>query len=70
MEAFRGKTYSPGEVAQRCGLPTRTVLAAIRSGELGAWQINRRVLRIPEADLSRWLDLLRERARGLHNLHN
>lgn len=60
--AFGVRVFTPGEVALRTGFSVRTVLGAIRRGELGALRANRQVIRVPEADLGRWLDLLRARA--------
>lgn len=48
------KTYSPGECAVTCGVPTRTILTAIRKGELPAVRFNARVLRIARSDLLAW----------------
>lgn len=60
--AFGVRMFTPGDVSLRTGMPVKTVLAAIRRGELGALRANRQVIRISEGDLARWLDLLRARA--------
>jgi excisionase family DNA binding protein len=65
QSAFGARLFSPGEVAGRVGISKKTVLRAIASGELGGLRFNRAVIRVPEADLGRWLDLLRARAQRL-----
>jgi excisionase family DNA binding protein len=59
------QVFTPGQVSLRTGLPMKTILRAIHDGELGAIQANKRVIRVPEGDLARWLELLRARAQRL-----
>lgn len=48
------QSYSPGECAVACGIPRRTVLRAIRAGELPALRFNARVVRVTRRDLLAW----------------
>ena len=62
------RTFSPCEVASRCGLSIRTVLAAIHSGDLIAMKVNARVIRVSEDDLARWIAACRERAQRMRTV--
>ena len=46
--------FTPGEVAERHGIPTRTVLEAIRRGDLPAFRYNARVIRVHRDALEKW----------------
>lgn len=51
---------TPTEVADLCGVSTKTVLRAIRSGSLGASRLGSRgAYRIRPDDVDRWLDTMR-----------
>jgi len=63
--SVQNQTFTIGEVAGRTGFSKATVRSAIHSGELGALQVNRRVIRVPEPDLARWLERLRARAQRM-----
>ena len=59
------RIFSPGEVAQRYAVSTKTVLLAIRRRELSAFQVNARVFRISETQVARWADIMLARAAGV-----
>jgi excisionase family DNA binding protein len=52
----RPQMLTPAQVAARCGLSTKTVLRAIRRGDLRASQLgNRRAFRVRVEDLDAWI---------------
>jgi len=51
-------TFTPVEVASRYNVPTKTVLRAIKTGELQALRFNSRVIRINENSVIMWHDSL------------
>lgn len=46
---------TPSEAAMVATVPTRTILSAIRTGELAAFKFNARTFRIEQHDLQAWL---------------
>lgn len=56
--------FSPGEVALLCGVSTKTVLRAIKRGDLVAMRFGPRTHRITRRDLNSWVELSKGRARG------
>ena len=55
---------APGEAALLAGCSRRTVLGAIRAGELPARQFNRRVILICRSDLAAWVRAAERAATG------
>ena len=55
------KTFSPGEVAAVLGIPVKTVMAAIRRGDLEAARYNQRVIVIDRDALARFRQKVMER---------
>ena len=45
------------EVSNALGVHDMTVYLMIRRGEIAALKVGKRALRIPEAELQRWIDL-------------
>ena len=56
--------FSPGEVAALQGISTRTVLLAIKRGDLVASRFGPRTHRVARTDLERWVQQSKERARS------
>ena len=56
------KWYSLDEADQRTGAGKRLIAEAIKRGELPAYRLNRKVLRVKEDDLDVWMERFREEA--------